>query len=322
MLRYIFLFVILSNIATAQIEGDGSLFRLTWYNLENAFDTVDSPNTMDEEYLPQSQKQWNSQKYWTKLNRLSKVIRNSTGFHPPDIVAVCEIENAEVLFDLGNRPALRSVGYQSVHYESPDARGIDVALLYNPESFHVSATSSIPIHFPFAPTKRTRNILLVSGTMGNGDTLNVIALHWPSRRGGKDFSEPFRLQASIRTRNVVDSLLHQNKCAKIVICGDFNDTPNDTSVRLLMNSKLINAFENSPFNSGTHRYGAEWKYLDQWIYSRNVQSDTAYVYFNSQMTEPHPSLPGFKPKRSWRGNFFTSGYSDHLPIVLILNEAR
>ncbi|GGH76594.1 endonuclease/exonuclease/phosphatase family protein [Phaeocystidibacter marisrubri] len=328
MLRYIILLLLFNLELHAQERNDHPFIQLVWYNVENAFDTIDSPITHDAEYLPQSDKKWTSRRYWTKLNRISKVLRNATGWNPPDIIALGEVENADVLYHISTRPALLGANYRVIHYESPDYRGIDVGILYNPNVIQMFVSRAIPIDFPNHPQKRTRDLLLASGTLASGDTLHIIAAHWPSRRGGKEHSEPFRIRAAQICADVVDSLARHSQNLNLIITGDFNDGPHDASIDTLIQArrvKLNNAMREMPSTLGTHRYGAEWEYLDQWMYSENLQNgpiqvDTTYIYYNPSMIEPVTSLPGFRPKRSWNGNFFTNGYSDHLPIVLILND--
>lgn len=327
MLRYIFLILLFNTRLFAQVNEEHSQIRLVWYNVENAFDTIDSPDTNDSEYLPESEKQWNSRRYWTKLNRISKVLRNATGWYPPDIIVLGEIENADVLYQIGTRAALSNTKYRVIHYESPDYRGIDVGILYNPDVIQMFASRAVPITFPQHPEKRTRDLLLASGVSESGDTLHIIAVHWPSRRGGKEHSQSFRIRAAQTCLTIIDSLSQTSDHLNIIITGDFNDGPFDPSIDTLLSAPigLINPMREMPITLGTHRYGAEWEYLDQWIYSEEMQNgpiqvDSTYIYYNPSMIEPISNLPGFRPKRSWSGNFFTSGYSDHLPIVLILNE--
>lgn len=326
MLRYGFIcfgftFFLYSN------AQESDRYTLVWYNLENAFDTIDSPDTNDSEYLPDSPKKWDSMKYWVKLNRMAQVLRNAGGYAPPDFIAVCEVENNQVLYDLSRRSSLRRAEYRIIHYESPDHRGIDVGILYRPDRIHMFYSEAITVRFPDHPEKATRDILFASGVMGQ-DTVHFFINHWPSRRGGQQYSEPFRMTASKILRNKVDSIFDETPGARIIITGDFNDGPDSRSIEHLAahsaEERVLHVeMKGRNPGTGTHRYRGEWEYLDQWIWSAPLQGDpfrvdTAYVYSNERLTEPSASYPGVQPKRCWSGSFFRNGYSDHLPIVLKL----
>lgn len=298
--------------------------RLVWYNVENAFDTIDDPDTRDEEYLPNSNKQWNSIKYWQKLRRIAKVLRNATGTHAPDIIGLCEIENQGVLEDITRMALLAPYNYSIVHYESNDARGIDVGLLYNPSRVSMYQSRAIRIKFS-NPSKRSRDILLVSGFTHLGDTIHLFVNHWPSRRGGQSYSQPARIEAAISLGTVIDSLRNISASHRIIAMGDFNDGPHNTSIDTLAHYGLVSLMKGLSSDLGTHRYKGEWEYLDQWLIDEaNKRSllnvDTMYVYYAESMIEDCTSYPGFQPKRCWMGNFFTRGFSDHLPIVLKLSH--
>ncbi|NVK03968.1 MAG: endonuclease [Flavobacteriia bacterium] len=321
MLKYIILFSLFK--VSANLHAQEAL-SVVWYNVENAFDTIDDPITHDEEYLPDSEKEWVSWKYWTKLNRISKVLRSSSGMQPPDVIAVCEIENADVLYQLVHRPALRAVDYRVIHYESPDFRGIDVGLAYNPATIQFFASRQIRVPIDTIDGRTTRDILLASATW-NGDTLHFFVNHWPSRRGGQAVSSIKRITAARTLMSQIDSLEMKYSSPKIIVVGDFNDGPADESIELLRSSGLhIEMTDWSP-NQGTHRHAGRWEYLDQWIWSQaldtgTTQVDTSYIYMNGGMIEESPRYPGIQPRRSWRGNRFTGGYSDHLPIVLRITQ--
>lgn len=324
MLKYI----ILSTIGIlSSLQSSSQSMRLVWYNVENIFDTIDSPDTHDEEYTPQSDKEWNSWKYWTKLKRTAKVLRNASGFEAPDIIGLAEIENAEVLYHLSTRAPLKNIGYRIAHYESPDARGIDVGLLYNPETVNLYASRPLTVRIDSSGQYHTRDILLVSGVFA-GDTFHLALNHWPSRRGGKEQSEPRRITASNRLLTAIDSLMELESNPTVFVAGDFNDGPDDKSLLQLEERGFINQTRKIEVdergNYGTHRYRGEWAYLDQWLTLNSAQNhfeiDSIYVYSSPAMLEDAGKYLGVQPKRSWSGPFFTSGYSDHLPLVLILTH--
>ncbi|KAB2809761.1 endonuclease/exonuclease/phosphatase family protein [Phaeocystidibacter luteus] len=318
MLKYI--------ISITVLLGSSSIYSqlsMVWYNVENAFDTIDDPAKWDEEYTPQSSKEWVSWKYWSKLNRVAKVLRNSTGEEAPDIICLGEIENNGVLYDLSRRPALKKQGYRLVHYESPDLRGIDVGLLYKSEVVNAFASRAISVLLP--DKKKTRDILLVSFETKEKDTIHLFLNHWPSRRGGQSTSNIKRVIASERLIKAVDSLELEFDHPNIIITGDFNDGPENESVQLLKKHGFELLMEDWSKGMGTHRHAGEWEYLDQWIVSPQLRDGTvysvdSYIYYVEQMVRPSSKYPGIEPRRSWAGHRFVNGYSDHLPIVLKLTR--
>ncbi|NVK28360.1 MAG: hypothetical protein HWE14_09965 [Flavobacteriia bacterium] len=300
-----------------------SQISIVWYNVENAFDTIDDPAKIDEEYLPQSSKEWVSWKYWTKLNRTAKVLRNSTGYEAPDIICLGEIENNTVLYDLSRRHPLKNIGYRLVHYESPDLRGIDVGMLYNPKT--INAFSSRAIHVDLPEGKKTRDILLVSVETKDKDTLHLFLNHWPSRRGGQNSSNEKRIIAAKHLLKEVDSLEKASSINHIIVTGDFNDGPENESLQWLKRHGMTLLMEDWPKTMGTHRHSGEWEYLDQWILSESLSTGTyfkidSYIYYTEPMVKPSSKYPGIEPRRSWAGQRFVNGYSDHLPIVLKLTR--
>ena len=152
-----------------------------FYNTENLFDPVDDSLTADEEYTPTGMRGWTFTKFMLKIRNISKVVLAVGGWDPPDIIGFCEVENRWVLKELTTQTPLKNFGYTIVHYESPDPRGIDVALIYRPDKFKVLNAEPIHIRFPFDTASRTRDILFVKGTVSGGDTLNIFVNHWPSK---------------------------------------------------------------------------------------------------------------------------------------------
>lgn len=303
-------------------------FNIVWYNVENVFDTINTPNHRDGEYTPNGAKHWNSSTFWPKLNNIAKAIRNAPGFTPPAVIGLCEVENSEVVYQLSRRPALSAVDYRIVHYESEDIRGIDVAFLYDPSQIQMFSSAYVPIRFPDNPNKRTRGVLIASGQRtSNRDTLHFIGVHWPSRWGGVEHSEPSRIRAALVTGQVIDSLLTHQANARIVVMGDFNDGPEDESIQQLSGHGVTPLMLRLNPEMGSHKYRGRWEYLDQFLVSSRLASmhtDSlgVYVYMNEELLEDDRSHTGVKPKRSWRGHQFTFGYSDHLPIVLKLYQTQ
>lgn len=319
----------------------GETVRVLFYNVENLFDTLDAPGTRDESFLPKGSYQWNGYKYYTKLQRISKVLLNTGDWNMPAIVGLCEVENRQVLEDLLQRTPLNSFNYGIVHVESPDERGIDVALLYQQDIFTPIHHQAIGIHFPDDPDDRTRDILYTIGTIGI-DTLHLFVNHWPSRSGGQEASEPKRMQAAATLRGVVDSLLEANPNAKIIAMGDFNDGPTDRSMADVLqatgdSAQLIHPGLYNymlPFfkqGIGTHKYRQEWNTLDQFVVStgllqarRKLTADfaAATIIQADFLLEEDPYNPGVRPNRFLLGPRYNGGYSDHLPIVLELSYQK
>lgn len=311
-----------------------NVIRLVFYNVENLFDTIDDPHRNDNEYLPGSKKNWETGKYFAKLNHVSKVIRLSGGIEPPDIVGLAEIENLLVLKDLIRRPSLAGHGYEIIHFDSPDRRGIDVALLFRKESFFPFQSRPILVRDSTNQNFRTRDILFVSGIVSGGDTLHLFVNHWPSRLGGKQASEPKRMLAAKTLDQILDSLDRQPGIANYIIMGDFNDEYFDASIREGLDAEgpdqestgRIDLMTKMDPNRGTHYYRGLWAYLDQFIISRGLWDQRALECTYPMVFDPPYLLETTSrgntfPKRSWKGSFFTNGFSDHLPIIIdLFNE--
>lgn len=311
-------------------QNNGSTQAIVgFYNLENLFDTVDDPKTIDEEFLPGGTNNWTDERYAIKLANMSKVI---AGFHP-DILGVSEIENRNVLEDLVQHPTIAAKRYQIIHFDMDDARGVDVALLYRASVFKPFSIKKLPIRKPDEPAFRTRDILWVKGLFW-GDTLHVAVNHWPSRRGGK---EDARLLAATVLRKAVDSVLAINPKANIVMMGDFNDDPNNRSIKKILlasdndqkKNTLINAGEPTfKKGYGSLSFNGIWNLFDQVIISSalNDQAGVDYspetftVYAQRWMFVEDGKYKG-TPKRTFSSGVFNpEGYSDHFPVFIVLKK--
>ncbi|WP_338392650.1 endonuclease/exonuclease/phosphatase family protein [Fulvitalea axinellae] len=300
----------------------GQTVRLAFYNVENYFDYEDDPGKDDSSFLPESPRQWTASLYRRKSRRIYKVIANLGNPEPPALVGLAEIENRRALDDLRCRTALARVRYQVVHFESPDRRGIDVALLFRPQSFRLINAKALPVK---GQDWRSRDILYASGTLPGGDTLHVYVNHWPSRWAGQKASEPRRLVASEILRKHVSALLFQNPKAKIVIMGDFNDDPENLSITKLQAGlpvPLANLMVNDLAEGrGTHTHtetATEWSVLDQILVSRSLMEGSSWKVLKraSHIFSPDWLLRDGKPYRFFRGTMATGGFSDHLPVFL------
>ncbi|MDR0941050.1 MAG: hypothetical protein LBM68_02360, partial [Bacteroidales bacterium] len=267
-----------SNLPECDTTGKQQ-FSILFYNVENLFDTIDDPVKNDVDFLPSSPKQWNTFTYYNKLNNISKVIIASGAWHTPDIIGVAEVENKTCLIDLTRKTALSRKPYEVVHHNSPDRRGIDVALLYNPRTFIVLHSQPLSVFFDTSKVSTTRDVLYVKGCVKvNNDTLHLFVCHFPSRLGGKTATDAKRAAAAAVVRSAIDSIQAQNAEARIVIMGDFNDSPIDESIakvlqtNTLYNDTCVQCLTNilDRHAAGTHSYKNEWSFLDQTIVSNAV----------------------------------------------------
>lgn len=305
-----------------------------FYNVENLFDTIDNPYTNDQEFLPDGANAWNSEKYNKKLLNMSEVISQIGDEYikgGPTILGVAEVENELVLRDLIKTPKLINSGYEIVHYESPDYRGIDVGFLYKKESFTVVNSTNTKFFIEDNPKYRTRSQLCVTGLLGN-DTISIIVNHWPAR--GND--EKYRLAAAQLTKNIADSLYNRNPEAKIVIMGDLNDDPIDKSIKNVLGAegKLNNVKKYGFFNPmwkmykqgiGTLAYRDAWSIFDQIIVSKPLLEQKnnkwsfhkAHVFYRPFLIATEGQYSGY-PLRTFSNGVFINGYSDHLPVYISL----
>lgn len=311
-------------------------FRVMTYNVENLFDTYDDTLKIDEDFLPWGMNKWNKERYQTKLKRTFKVIANISEWEYPGLIALTEIENRLVLEDLISATPLAETDYGIIHEESPDARGIDVALLFRQSLFRPISHEAIPVKMANDPNFKTRDILYVQGIVNQSDTLHVFVAHFPSRRGGEAISEPKRILAATILRNKCDSILIQQPQANIIITGDFNDDPSNTSIAEVLRGKDTesNMKEGDFFNMmydaykkgyGTYKYQSSWNMLDQYIISPAMlnpnnsiftTSKSAFIYQADWLSVKDDNYPGNKPFRTYSGPNYLGGYSDHYPVYM------
>ncbi len=337
-MKKIFL-IILSLLLLWHISAqpNSNYLRLMFYNCENFFDTKDDPDKWDEQFTPEGVKHWTEKKYWTKVNHIGQVILAVGGLKPPEIVGLCEVENRAVLEDLVHKSPIKPFNYQIVHYESPDHRGIDVALIYRPDRFRVDTSYPIPVIFPRDMGKPTRDILYVRGTTPWNDTLHIFVNHWPSRFGGHMETDPKRLFVARLLRSKVDSLLNRNPRAYIVIMGDLNDFPTDISLTQGLHPRTdfdtiitkdiynISYYLQETRGLFSHRFHGEGGILDQIIVSGALldkkgnlytDKDLAGIFSSPFLLEKDPEYPGYRTNRTYIGMKYHGGYSDHLPAYL------
>lgn len=313
-------------------RASNNLYTIAFYNLENLFDTIDDPDTLDDDFTPNGRKKWNEKRYHKKRKKLSSVIAQigkEETQKAPSIAGIAEVENYEVVEDLIRSKKLVNEHYGIVHYDSSDERGIEVALLYKKQDFELmhSETFSVLLYNEEGERDYTRDILLVTGKL-KGEKVHCFVSHWPSRRKGTLETEHKRILVAKRVRELVENICSKDKEAKIIIMGDFNDNPNDTSVKqYLLNESLYNPFESLyDKGKGTVTHENKWLLFDQIIVSRNFFEENGLLtYKGAQIFDEHflKSWKGKRkgsPFRTYIGKWHQGGYSDHFPVYINLEK--
>jgi hypothetical protein len=324
--------------STANAQGkQAKVVCVAFYNLENLFDTIDDPKIDDAEFLPNGSGQWDTKKYLLKLNHLATVISQIGDEYTkngPALVGVSEVENRQVVDDLVHTPPLKSMGYDFVHFDSHDYRGIDVALLYQPKIFQVKSTSMHPL--VMADTGfHTRDILQVDGLL-DGELVHVLVNHWPSRSSGEIETLAKRNAAADNCLNVVKAIYKDEPGARIIIMGDLNDDPVDESLmkHLKTKTKPENLGPEDLYNPmwqmyrdgiGSLAYRDVWNLFDQIIISSALVDKKSGGYrflkakiFNKEfLIQKEGQYAGY-PFRTYGGGIYQGGYSDHLPAYMFL----
>ena len=281
------------------------------YNVENLFDCQHDTLKNDYSFLPDGDHHWTYHKYQTKLDQIARVIVNISGWENAALVGLCEVENARCLRDLCYR--LKRFHYQYVHYESGDERGIDVALLY--DSTKVKVLDSRPLLVDLNEDN-TRDILYVKALLHEKDTMYAMVCHLPSRLGGGAATEWKRLKTKQVIQQQIDSILHQQPQANIVVMGDMNsEAKNDLKG---MSNQMV-ALEQ--VGQGTHKYQGVWSCLDQYYVSKELKDRVSVqIYSPEWLLEEDNKYLDYQPKRTFVGFRYHGGYSDHMPIVLTIHN--
>lgn len=315
----------------AASRGESGL-RIMFYNVENLFDTFDDPSTNDEEFTRDGEKSWSYYRYKKKLNNIAKTIIAVGGWEPPDIIGLCEIENFQVLLDLTTETPLKKFGYQIIHDNSMDRRGIDNALIYLPGKLRKMHQQSIKI--PTQNQYTTRDILYASFAFQETDTISLYVNHWPSRYGGKMFSEERRLLAASTLRSHADSILTINTASKLLVIVDFNDEPSDRSINEILNAKEVESltenydlynlsFPDYNQGEGTLVYKEidyTWFLFDQIIVTPSLLNGYGLTVkgMKSNIFKAEWLMENGRPYRTYQGPIYKGGFSDHLPIFIDL----
>jgi hypothetical protein len=342
-----------------------SLHTVAFYNFENLFDTINDPDTYDEEWTPKGMQRWTFDKYQKKLANLARVLAEIGSAENPDsptFIGGCEIENRGVLEDLIKQPKLIEKEYGIIHFDSPDKRGIDVALLYQKKKFQPTSYTNIPLYIYKkanasnekykanteektddelqVSTKNyrvyTRDQLLVTGFL-EGEEINIIVNHWPSRSGGEKKSSPFREAAGALNKKIIDSLQRRNPQAKIISLGDLNDGPYNKSVKIGLGAKakradvlpfgIYNPFEEMAKSGfGTLAFRDAWDIFDQIMVSETLlqQDYSSYrfwkagIYNKSFLIQTTGQYKGYPLRHS----VTEIGFSDHFPVYIYLIKEK
>jgi len=301
---------------------------VVFYNVENLFDTLDDPRTNDDDFLPGGRYAWTGERYARKQAKLAEAIAWAGGGLPV-MIGLSEVENAAVVKELASTPPLDG-GYTLVHQDSPDRRGIDVALLYRGSHLREVENRSITVRLGRGST---RDILYVLFTVAGGERLHVWVNHWPSRWGGREATDPSRAVAARTLRKDVDRVLSAEPDARLLIMGDLNDEPPDHSVAMALGAAtdtsgtadLVNLMARRKAGSalGTFNHQGDWSILDHFIVSpallcgrgRRPCIAEARIFWDERLLFKHPRF-GLVPDRTYSGDRYIGNYSDHLPIVL------
>ncbi len=303
-------------------------FSVMFYNVENLFDCRDDSNKLDEEFLPTSEKAWSENRMYRKINGLSKTIIACNGWHAPDIIGLCEIENRFVLTQLIYNTGIASLNYQFVHYESDDKRGIDVALLYRKNRFTPLHSQPVKLSNP-SENFYTRDALYVKGIIQK-DTFHILINHWPSKRGGSVESSFKRAIVSEKIAAVIDSIQTTEPSAQLIVMGDFNTELNTDELQTLQTSANISSLLTNKTIAnnkigGSYKYQGQWSLIDHILVSEHWQNNNDYTFEHKVielpfLLEPDTGNSGVKPKRTYIGPRYNGGISDHLPVILSVKK--
>ena len=338
----VFLFFAISLTVYAQTKP----YKIVFYNLENFFDTVNDPEVLDDEFTPEGPKKWTQDKYDKKLHNMERVFFDIAAINKdyPVVIGVSEVENRNVLEDIVAAPKLAPANYRIVHHDSPEARGVDVAFFYRADVFKLEGEKAIRTIIPSLPNFKTRDILTMWGKIDGEDFLFMVG-HWPSRLGGKEASEYKRIAVGEQMRSIADSVKQIRPDVKVVLMGDFNDDPTDPSITQGMGAKLkVKELQKgdyyAPYASmlkagyGTLAYGDAWNIVDNIVVTENLVNDTTdklkiqkapgskfygNIFKRHYMVQKEGQYKGY-PLRTYVGNNFQGGYSDHFPVYIYIGK--
>lgn len=331
---FIALFVSMSFICSGNLNNEGkNELSVAFYNLDNLFDVFDDSSHNDDEFTPGGKYKWDKNRFQSKLKNLEKVISQIADGNTPDVLGVCELESASALNDLLDRPKFKS-DFDFVHYDSEDERGIDVALIYNKKKIKVLESRNYRVKLNRDTSDRTRDVLWVKtiSTISN-DTMQFIVCHFPSRRAGKVESEPDRMDAATTCKSIIGEKCN-TATQNLILLGDFNDQPWDKSMtkgigasgfERFPNSQLFNLmFDITDKSSGSYFFRGHWEKLDQIVVSRALRDGNFPDYKSASVSIMkmewmlQTGKYAGQPLRTFGGNKWLNGYSDHLPVYMYL----
>lgn len=320
--------------------------KVVFYNIENFFDTINDPEVLDDEFTPEGPKKWNSAKYNQKLGNIERVLFDIASIDKeyPAVIGLSEIENRTVLEDIVATRKLAPANYRIAHFDSPEARGVDVAFFYRPDVFKIEGQHPVRTVIPSLPGFKTRDILTMWGTIENEPFFFMVA-HWPSRLGGKEASEFKRIAVGQQMRSIADSVLKANPATKVVMMGDFNDDPTDKSIAKGLGAKfkqkdlqpgdLYNPYADMlKAGYGTLAYGDAWNIFDNIVVSENLAKGSTgalklqpaagskfygNIFKQHYMVQKEGQFKGY-PLRTYVGNNFQGGFSDHFPVYIYISK--
>ena len=337
----ILLFTLLISFGFAQKP-----YKVVFYNIENFFDTIKDPDVYDEEFTPEGAKNWNSAKYYKKLSNMERVFFDIASIDKdyPIVIGVSEVENRNVLEDIVATRKLAPANYRIAHFDSPEPRGVDAAFIYRPDVFKIEGEKSVRAIVPSLPNVRTRDIMTMWGTI-EGEPFFFMVAHWSSRIGGKEASEFRRIAAGEQMRSIADSVLTANPATKVIAMGDFNDDPTDKSIAEALGAKfklkdlkagdLYNPFADLlKAGFGTLAYQDAWNIFDNIVVSENLATGSTgeiklqrapkskfygNIFKQHYMLNKEGQYKGY-PLRTYVGNNFQNGFSDHLPVYIYIGK--
>ena len=331
-------------LAATSVVAQDKPYMVAFWNFENLFDIYNDPETHDDEFTPEGIKKWNETKYQKKLSNLERVIFDMAAINKdyPVVFGVSEIENRSVLEDLVSQPKLKGANYRICHFDSPDARGVDVAFLYRADVFKLEGCDNIKLNVPELPNFRTRDLVVMWGTI-EGEPFYFLVSHWPSRLGGKEASQFKRDACAKQIREIKDSLLQANPATKVVVMGDFNDDATDASLVKVMGAKgKLKELETGDFFNpyfqmlkaglGTLAYQDSWNLFDNICVTENLVNGTygnlrlikgkkfyGNIFTRPDMLQQEGQYKGY-PLRTFVTNNFQNGFSDHFPVYIYIGK--
>ena len=316
------LFLMVSEVSA---QNQAAVFTAAWWNVENLFDLRDDPKTNDDEFTPTGDRHWTRRRLNDKVNGIYKTLLM---MDLPDVVGLGEVENAYVLRELCQGTPLAQIPYRYVHYDSPDRRGIDVALIYRTDRFTVTHSRSISVS-DSAEGYFTRDILLVEGVTAEGDSVCLLVNHWPSKRGGEEAdAQRLRIADTLRTQMV--ELHAKHPTAAIIAMGDMNSSVEEAAIAqgmgfgsdTLSSDGIRLLTQRLPRDMGSHKYQGQWRYIDQMFLLADESwqvKKLKLLRFDHLLTDDG-NRPGQRPKRTYQGPRYEGGLSDHLPMLLKLKR--